>query len=167
MSEVTYYVALPFVLSDDGVATAEAIELQSERRGHESRGAVAQGRLRRRRRLQPQRGSRNRRLRRRPSDPEIRRRPGRPERPMKIDWVRNETTRMRVQIRAHEREIRMLQRAGASTVSAEALLARMRFSVHTGLPCCPSSRCVRAVATTPVELLGAYRSLPQQWQLSL
>jgi len=36
-----------------------------------------------------------------------------------------------------------------------------------GLPCCLSSRCVRAVATTPVELLGAYRSLPQQWQLSL
>src|SRR6478752_4301699 len=29
-----------------------------------------------------------------------------------------------------------------------------------GLPCCLSSRCVRAVATTPVELLGAYRSLP-------
>jgi hypothetical protein len=26
MSEVTYYVALPFVLSDDGVAAAEAIE---------------------------------------------------------------------------------------------------------------------------------------------
>src|SRR6202023_4169521 len=36
-----------------------------------------------------------------------------------------------------------------------------------GLPCCPSSRCVRAVVTTPVELLGACRSLPQQWQLSL
>src|ERR1700730_4312694 len=36
-----------------------------------------------------------------------------------------------------------------------------------GLPCCPNSRCVRAVVTTPVELLGACRSLPQQWQLSL
>ncbi|MDB5608553.1 MAG: hypothetical protein JWP25_5453 [Bradyrhizobium sp.] len=45
---------------------------------------------------------------------------------MKIDWVRNEIARMRGQIGAQEREIRMLQRAGASTVSAEALLARMR-----------------------------------------
>jgi hypothetical protein len=45
---------------------------------------------------------------------------------VKIDWVRNEIARMRGQIRAQEREIRMLQRAGASTVSAEALLARMR-----------------------------------------
>jgi len=26
MSEVTYYVALPFVISDDGVAPAEAVE---------------------------------------------------------------------------------------------------------------------------------------------
>jgi hypothetical protein len=48
---------------------------------------------------------------------------------VKIDWVRNEITRMRGQIRAQEREIRMLQRAGASTVSAEALLARMRAKV--------------------------------------
>jgi hypothetical protein len=36
---------------------------------------------------------------------------------------------MRGQIRAQEREIRMLQRAGASTVSAEALLVRMRAKV--------------------------------------
>jgi len=36
-----------------------------------------------------------------------------------------------------------------------------------GLPCCISSRCGRAVATTPVEPLGARRSLPQQCQLSL
>jgi hypothetical protein len=49
---------------------------------------------------------------------------------VKIDWVRNEITRMRGQIRAQEREIRMLQRAGASTVSAEALLARMRAKVE-------------------------------------
>jgi hypothetical protein len=45
---------------------------------------------------------------------------------VKIDWVRNEIARMRGQIRAQEREIRMLQRVGASTVSAEGLLARMR-----------------------------------------
>ena len=48
---------------------------------------------------------------------------------MKIDWIRNEIARMRGQIRSQEREIRMLQRAGASTVSAEALLARMRAKV--------------------------------------
>jgi hypothetical protein len=45
---------------------------------------------------------------------------------MKIDWVRNEIARMRGAIGAQEREIRMLQRAVASTVSAEAPLARMR-----------------------------------------
>src|SRR4030081_1797842 len=42
-----------------------------------------------------------------------------------------------------------------------------RSTTRWGLPCCPSSRCVRAVVTTPVELLGACRSLPQQCQLSL
>jgi len=36
-----------------------------------------------------------------------------------------------------------------------------------GLPCCPGSRCVRAVVTTPEESLGACRSLPQRCQLSL
>jgi hypothetical protein len=41
---------------------------------------------------------------------------------VKIDWVQKEIARMRGQIR----EIRILQRAGASTVSVEALLARMR-----------------------------------------
>ena len=48
---------------------------------------------------------------------------------MKIDWVRNEIARMRGQIRPQEREIRMLRRAGTSTVSAAALLARMRVKV--------------------------------------
>jgi hypothetical protein len=33
---------------------------------------------------------------------------------VKTDWVRGEITRMRDQIRAQEREIRMLQRAGVS-----------------------------------------------------
>ena len=42
-----------------------------------------------------------------------------------------------------------------------------RSTARWGLPCCPSSRCVRAVVTTPVEPLGACRSLPQRWQLSL
>ena len=40
---------------------------------------------------------------------------------MKLDWVRNEITRMRGQIRAQEREIRMLQRAGVPSAAAELL----------------------------------------------
>ncbi len=44
-------------------------------------------------------------------------------RPAKLDWVRNEITRMRGQLRAQEREIRMLRRAGMSTASAELLLS--------------------------------------------
>lgn len=47
----------------------------------------------------------------------------------KLDWVRNEITRTRGQLRAQEREIRMLQRAGVSTASAELLLSRMRAKV--------------------------------------
>jgi hypothetical protein len=50
-------------------------------------------------------------------------------RPAKLDWVRNEMTRVRGHIRAQEREIRMLQRAGISTASAELLLARMRAKI--------------------------------------
>jgi hypothetical protein len=46
-----------------------------------------------------------------------------------LDWVRNEIRRMRRQIHAQEREIRMLQRAGVSTASAELLLCRMRAKV--------------------------------------
>jgi hypothetical protein len=48
---------------------------------------------------------------------------------VKLPWVRNEITRLRGQIRAQEREIRMLQRAGVSTASAELLLTRMRAKV--------------------------------------
>lgn len=48
---------------------------------------------------------------------------------MKLHWVRNEINRMRGQIRAQEREIRMLQRAGVATASAELLLCRMRAKV--------------------------------------
>jgi hypothetical protein len=51
-------------------------------------------------------------------------------RPAKLDWVRNEITRMRGQIRAQEREVRMLQRAGVPTASAELLLSRMRAKVE-------------------------------------
>jgi hypothetical protein len=50
-------------------------------------------------------------------------------RPAKLDWVRNEITRMRRQILAQKREIRMLHRAGVSTASAELLLSRTRAKV--------------------------------------
>jgi hypothetical protein len=50
-------------------------------------------------------------------------------RPEKVDWVRNEITRVGGHIRAQEREIRMLQRAGISSASAELLLARMRAKI--------------------------------------
>lgn len=48
---------------------------------------------------------------------------------MKLDWVRNEIARMRGQIRAREREIEMLRRAGIATAAAELLLVRMRAKV--------------------------------------
>jgi hypothetical protein len=49
--------------------------------------------------------------------------------PRKLDWVRSEIERMRGQMRAQERELRMLQRAGIPTASAELLLSRMRAKV--------------------------------------
>jgi hypothetical protein len=82
MSEVTYYAALPFVPSDDGIASGEAIECfnpnsavmkaeaMSRKPGHVSA-------------VQPQWGSRDRRLRRRQAAPEIRRRTRRSERAVK------------------------------------------------------------------------------------
>jgi hypothetical protein len=48
---------------------------------------------------------------------------------MRLDWLRSEIVRMREQLRAPEREIRMLQRAGVPTGSAELLLVRMRAKV--------------------------------------
>jgi hypothetical protein len=48
---------------------------------------------------------------------------------VKLAWIRSEITRMRGQVRAQEREIRMLQRAGVATASAELLLTCMRAKV--------------------------------------
>lgn len=48
---------------------------------------------------------------------------------MKLHWVRNEIAQMRGHIRAQEREIRMLQRAGLAAASAELLLSRMRAKI--------------------------------------
>lgn len=81
MTDVTYYVALPFVFSDDGVAAGEATECLSANaavmraealsRKPGNAGAIAFSR---------NRGPVQRRLRRRQADPEVRRRAGRPER---------------------------------------------------------------------------------------
>lgn len=54
-------------------------------------------------------------------------RAGRSKHPMKLDRIRNEIARMRGQLRAQERQIQMLQRAGVATASAEIL--RMRAKV--------------------------------------
>jgi hypothetical protein len=48
---------------------------------------------------------------------------------VKLDWVRNEIARLRRQIPAQEREVRMLQRAGVSAASAELPLPRMQATV--------------------------------------
>ena len=58
----------------------------------------------------------------------------------KLDWVRNEITRMRRDTRAQEREIRMLQRADVPTASAELLLSRMRTKLED---LCRERRCAR------------------------
>jgi len=51
MAEVAYFVALPFIATDDGVAAGEQTE---SGRGRDARGSVvAQGRPRRRGRIQP------------------------------------------------------------------------------------------------------------------
>jgi hypothetical protein len=44
----------------------------------------------------------------------------------KLDWVHNEITQLRGEVRAQERKIRMLQRARVSNESAELLLSHTR-----------------------------------------
>ena len=48
---------------------------------------------------------------------------------MKLHFVRNDIARMRGQVRAQEREIRMLQRTGVPSAAAELLLVRMRAKI--------------------------------------
>jgi hypothetical protein len=48
---------------------------------------------------------------------------------VKLHFVRNEIARMRGQVRAQEREIRMLQRIGVPSAAAELLLVRMRAKI--------------------------------------
>lgn len=43
-----------------------------------------------------------------------------------LDHIRTEIERLRVQVQRQRGDIRLLQRAGIATVSAEALLERMR-----------------------------------------
>ena len=59
--------------------------------------------------------------------------------------MRGEIIRMRDQLRAQEREIRMLQRAGITPASAELLLARMRAKVDD---LCRQRDALRAAAAT-------------------
>jgi len=56
MTDVTYYVALPFFFSDDGAAAGEATECQRQCRGHSSQGALPEAGPRRGRRILPDRG---------------------------------------------------------------------------------------------------------------
>lgn len=65
---------------------------------------------------------------------------------MKLHWVHTEIRRMRGQISAQEREIRMLQRAGIPTASAELLLSRMRAKIDD---LCRERQALRAVAPSP------------------
>src|SRR5229473_6257861 len=65
---------------------------------------------------------------------------------------------------AHYEPIRL---PAAPSLTFTGLRLISRSTARWGLPCCPDSRCVRAVVTTPVGPLGACRSLPQQCQLSL
>lgn len=53
MAEVTYYVALPFLAAEDGIAAGEATECFSANRRDACRGAVSQARGPRLGRVQP------------------------------------------------------------------------------------------------------------------
>ena len=90
--DVTYYVALPFVIADDGVAAGEAVECLSANaavmRAEALSRSQALGASR-----SAERGSGDRRIRRRQADPEIRRRTGRPERAVKPDYPSSECSR--------------------------------------------------------------------------
>jgi hypothetical protein len=72
---------------------------------------------------------------------------------VKLDYVRNEIPRMRGRIRAQEREVTMLQRAGVSTASAELLLCfracgRKSTTSAANAKCCASGR------HRPLQVLG-------------
>jgi hypothetical protein len=77
--DVTYYVALPFVAADDGVAAGEAVECFNPNAAVMRAEALSR-KPRRRSRLQPDGKSRDRRLRRRDRDPKVWRRARGPQR---------------------------------------------------------------------------------------
>ena len=77
MSEVTYYVALPFVAADDGIAAGEPTECFNPSAAvMRAEAAFAQGRPRGCGRLQPYGRSCYRRFQRRQGDQEVPRRSG-------------------------------------------------------------------------------------------
>jgi hypothetical protein len=75
MAEVMYYVALPFIASDDGVVAGEPTECFNPNAAVMRAEVLSkERRTRRRGRVQPHRRSRYRRFQRRQGDQEIRRR---------------------------------------------------------------------------------------------
>jgi hypothetical protein len=84
MPAVTYYVALPFHPSDDGIAAGETVECFNPNAAVAKAEALSTKAWHcRRGGLQPQRGFGYRRIRRRNRDPQVRRRAGRLEHPVK------------------------------------------------------------------------------------
>jgi hypothetical protein len=72
---------------------------------------------------------------------------------MQLDHLRSEIERMRAQVHRQRGEIRQLQRAGISTVSAEALLERMLANID-GM-CAERDRLKKALAgPTKGRVLG-------------
>ena len=65
-----------------------------------------------------------------------------------LSYLRKEIERMRTQIARQRREISDLQRAGISTLPAEALLARMQASVDN---LCAQRDCLRKKQGGPVK----------------
>jgi hypothetical protein len=84
MSEVTYYVALPFVFSDDGIAAGEAAECLSANAAVMRAEALSRKRPCRRHRLLADRRPIKRGLQRREANSQVRRRARRSQRPMNL-----------------------------------------------------------------------------------
>ncbi|AHY52442.1 hypothetical protein [Bradyrhizobium japonicum] len=72
------------------------------------------------------------------------------------DFIRAEIERMRSQVGRQRKEILLLQRAGISTASAEALLARMQAKVES---LCTQRDALKKLQSAPVKgkVLGGRR----------
>ena len=127
MAEVTYYVALPFVAADDGIAAGEPTECSnpnaavmraealSRKEGHV--GAVAFSRT-----GDPATGDF--------SDAKVIRKFGSVPDDLSTLWPFNSSAlRLHLQIRAQQKEVFTLHRFGIGIASAELLLGQMQASV--------------------------------------